>query len=244
MVENITQTPQDEASQRMAENEAIFAQSLVQPRVNEPQDEAMFVKLLANDDLIDYFERKLKGEVWSMKENDYVVKYPPLLKEVGINGVLAILHPISDKHSSTTYYDEEEIAEIMYHLLFELDEFMMEKWQEIGLVENPTLPLVRVGNGHYQLRPRFITSLADQDQSYYLKNLDKYDIVIPRPNLAHYNLVRGIIRRVAYATIKKSYRGLTLKQLKTNVNVLEQTRSDPRRSGSKLDILRNNPLFK
>lgn len=237
-------TAQQQSDAQMAENEAIMAQSLVQPKAPDPQEEVMFVKLLDNESLIDYFERKLKGEVWSMKENDYVRKYTPLLKEAGINGVLALLHPISDKHSSTTYYDEEEINEIMYHMLFELDEFMMEKWQEIGLVENPKLPLVRVGNGHYQLRPKYPNVPIDKDQEYYLTNLNKYDIVIPSPNLAHYNLVRGIIRRVAYATLKKSFRGLTLKQLKTNVNVLEQTRTDPRRSGGKLDALKNNPLFR
>lgn len=234
----------EELSQEELEND--YARSLVQPTQPQPEDDSMFVKLLDNVEIVDYFEHRLKGEIWSQDKNKFVQIHPPLLKEDGINGTLAVVQPISDKLNSTTYYDEDEIMEIMYHMLFELDEFFMEKWQEIGLVQNPDLPLVRIGGGHYQLKPRYPSVPTDKDQKYYLKHLNYYDIIEPQPNLAHYNLVRGIIKRIAYATIKKSYRGLTLKQLKTQVNILEQMRTGDygRRKEGFGDMLKKNPIFK
>ena len=236
----------DERTQEeMARNEEIFAQSLVPPQEPEPEDQSITRELLENKDLINYLEEKLKGEFWNGRVS--ILKYPALLKDAGINGILAIAHPISDKHNSLTYYDEDDIAEIMYHLLFEIDEFLLEKWKEVGLVENPDLPLIRIGSGFYQLKPRKPGVSMDQNQEYYLKHLKDYYVLNPRPNLAHYNLVRGIVRRIAYATIRKSYRGLTMKTIRTHVNVLEQARMGDygkKQGEGAIGVLKKFPLFK
>ncbi len=230
--------------QQAQENEQEYARSLVRQAFPEQEAQSFTKELLENVDLIEYLEHSLKGEVWD--GSAYVQKYPPLLTNAGINGTLAIAHQISDKHNSLTYYDEDDVMEIMYHLLFELDEFYFENWQLIGLVQNPELPIIKVGQAYYQIKAKFPDSPMDKDQKFYLRNLDKYQIIIPTPNLAHLNLVRGIVRRIAYATIKKSYRGMTMKSIRTSVNVLEQSRSGDlgARRGGMMESLRKFPLFK
>jgi len=221
-----------------------FAQSLVPPNIPPPEDVSFMKDLLKNVELIDALEHNLKGEFWNGEE--YIQKYPPLLTNAGINGILAVAQPISDKSNALSYYDEDDILEIMYHFMFEIDEFLLEKWKEIGLVENPDLPLIRIGNGHYQLKPKVPNAPLDKDQEYYLKNISDYEVFEPKPNLPHYNLVRGIVRRLAYATIRKSYRGLLMKTMKTQVSVLESSRTSDfaKRGGGGVDLLKKIPIFR
>lgn len=237
-----TQKQWDEEQATITEEE--FARSLVPPPSAHEEQDAFMSELLDNTNIIVYLEEKIKGQIWDGKK--LVQKYPPLLTNTGVNGILAVSHPISDKHNAISYYDEEDVMEIMYHLMNEIDEFLCEKWQEVGLVENPELPLVRIGKSYYQLKPIYPNIPTDRNQEYYLKHLNDYEVIEPVPSLSHYNLIRGIVRRIAYATIKKSYKGLLIKTIKTQVSVLEQTRTNDynKKQGGMMDFAKKFPLFK